>query len=68
MQLIKVLIACLIATPAMAHHEGATTSSFDTTVVALIGAAALLAAVAFIKAQSQSKKAVLKINASENEK
>ena len=68
MQLIKVIIASLIATPAMAHHEGTATSSIDATVIALICAAVLLVAAVSIKILPQSQKAVAKIKPSENEK
>lgn len=69
MRLIKVLIACLFAMPAMAHHEGATTaSSIDLMTVALVSAAVLLIAAISIKALPQSIKAVAKIRSSENQK
>lgn len=68
MQLIKVLIASLVATPALAHHEGSTASSVDATVITLLCATALFIIAASIKASVQSKKAAMKIRSSENEK
>ena len=68
MQLIKVLIAWLIATPAMAHHEGFIASSVDATVLALVCATALFIIVASFKPIPQIKKAVLKTSSSENQK
>jgi len=67
MQLIKVLIGSLIATPAMAHHEGSTTVGLiDVTFVALLCATVFFFIAAAKKTGKPAKETVLKIKSSEN--
>ena len=69
MQLIKVLIGSLIATPAMAHHEGSTTVGLiDVTFVALLCATVFffIAAAKKTGKPAPAKETVLKIKSSEN--